>query len=242
MSQRGKWFSERNTYADAERLVLRTLKYDLQSAQWLHKRDTCIRILDLVRPKNGMLSSVLRDVNSLREREAEELTSRISEIITPYHLPTNPDPGSHHRGARSPSGLLKTSLEASFFVPKSGGKSVGPSVMELKWIWRAHIVMAAIRLFHDMSETEFLGLQHESHWPFRPEDFYRYSRACLRLAQSAGGGKSLGLPLFARVPMAILPQEERGWFVEAADAQRRAIYSAIEAKVVKKPSEINVMT
>ena len=42
--------------------------------------------------------------------------------------------------------------------------------------------------------------------------------------------------------MAILPQEERGWFVEAADAQRRAIYSAIEAKVVKKPSEINVMT
>ena len=239
--KRLQWFPNGNSYTRIEWLILRILKYDLQSAQWLRKRDTCIRILDLVRPKKGMVSLGLPDVSTLGEREAEELTACVSEIITPYLSPSNPDLVSCDKGPRSNPDLSKPASEGRSLVPKGGFNSHGQNCVEFQWIWRARIVMDATNVFRDTSETEFLALQHASNWPFRPQDFYRYSRACLRVAQSTGSGKPRRLPPFSRPPMGVSPQEERAWFFEiAADSQRQAISSAIGAKV-EQPSEDNAM-
>ncbi|PYH95100.1 hypothetical protein BO71DRAFT_398314 [Aspergillus ellipticus CBS 707.79] len=51
---------------------------------------------------------------------------------------------------------------------------------EARWIWRAQVVIGAMKFLHDKSGGDYAKLRMPGKYSFNPKDFYYYSWICLR--------------------------------------------------------------
>ncbi|KAF7128804.1 hypothetical protein CNMCM5793_003713 [Aspergillus hiratsukae] len=150
----------------------------------LLKAINCMALLRLVDHKSGGPFMRLLD-SHLEDEEAEEVTSKMYNLIRPFYPLEEPEYTHHRKALEEGLEYKATGRERGpdesdeMYLDRMGRFNSWPArstAAEAKWTWRAQVVIRAMKLVHE-TITEVSG---EGIVPFRPEDFYLYSWICLR--------------------------------------------------------------
>ncbi|KAJ6117957.1 hypothetical protein N7523_005708 [Penicillium sp. IBT 18751x] len=193
-------------------------------------RDKCVQLLELVRPKQDGVFMRLAD-GLLEDDEAEALTTQMYELIRSTYTLKAPDQ-TNHRQALEKSLEYRVTLRERDPSETDGGYrrrmdrvNAWPELsaaIEAKWIWRAQVVISAMKNLHELSRGDYLGLRETANLSFSPEAFYEYSWICLREGHGVQAwnmyGNSPPLP-----PSGLSIQEKTEWFYNTAIACQKNI-------------------
>ncbi|KAB8212772.1 hypothetical protein BDV33DRAFT_186185 [Aspergillus novoparasiticus] len=193
-------------------------------------RNNLVRLLKLVKPKSDGPFMRLADT-LLEDEEAEEVTRQMYDIIRSSYTLEEPDHTSHRKALeesleyrvtlriRDPEETDEDYLNRMDRVNTWPARS---TATEAKWIWRAQVVIRAMKFAHENTIWDSAGVSREWVCRFRPKDFYEYSWICLREGQGVRAWNYYGQPP-PLPPNELSTQEEAEWYYKAAERDQGRI-------------------
>ncbi|KAI3120540.1 hypothetical protein CBS147326_9424 [Penicillium roqueforti] len=183
-------------------------------------------LLELVRPKDSGPFMRLEDT-LLEDEEADKVTKQIYDIIQSEYPLEEPDHKRHRtalemspeynlRRERDPTETDEEHLDR---IKRKNTWPARSTAAEAKWIWRAQVVIRAMKFLHEHGGCDSARI---SSWPFRPTDFYEYSWICLREGQGVKAWNFYGQPP-PLPPKGLTVHEEAEWCYKAAESDQEKI-------------------
>ncbi|KAI3015045.1 hypothetical protein CBS147347_11307 [Aspergillus niger] len=194
-------------------------------------RNICESLLELAKPKTNGLFMRLEDT-LLKDEEANEVTLRMYGLISSTYPVEKPDQ-TRHRKALEESWEYKVTLREKDpeetdedYLHRLHLVDTWPAysaAAEAEWIWRAQVIIRAMKLLHERGGYDFAGVSGGGNWSFKPKDFYEYSWICLREGQ---GVRTWGKNPPPFPPKGLSVQEEGEWYYQAAERAQEKILAA----------------